>query len=259
MSTLADLQRRFQAHVLHAAPALTEAVGSAEADAATRLQVYSGAYRSRLVEVLGNDFPGLRTLVGDEAFDSLCRAYIETHPSHHFNLRWYGGALAAFLESAAPWSTRPELGEMARLEWDLTLVFDAGDEPVVTAADVAALPAECWPAMKPRLHGAIRRRSCHWNTAAIRSAVDRGASVPPLQQLGTVEHRIVWRMRRDVRHRALEVDEAAALDAVTHGTTFEDLCELLTRWHATDDVAMRLVLLLKRWIGDEWLTALQVD
>jgi hypothetical protein len=259
MSALADLQRRFQAHVLHAAPALAEAVGSIEADAPTRLQVYSGAYRSRLVEVLGNDFPGLRRLVGDDAFDPLCRAYVEAHPSHHFNLRWYGAALAAFLESTMPWSARPGLGEMARLEWDLTLEFDARDEPVVTEADVAALPVECWPAMKPKLHGAIRRLACRWNTAAIRSAVDRGAAVPPLQEFGIAEQRIVWRRQRDVRHRALEVDEAAALDAIVQGATFEDVCELLAQWHAPDDVAMRSVSLLKRWIGDEWLTALHAD
>ncbi|MCC2658697.1 MAG: hypothetical protein K0Q76_3805 [Panacagrimonas sp.] len=254
MNALLDLQRRFQAHVLGSAPPLADAVDPPGADASTRLRIYVDAYRLRLIDVLGNDFPGLRWLAGDDGFDRLCRACIEARPSQHFNLRWYGAALADFLESGG--SERPELAEMARFEWNLTLVFDARDEPIVTEADVAALAPEHWPAMQPRSHGAIRRQRCRWNTAAIRAAIDRGAAPPVAQRLDLAEERIIWRRRRDVRHRALEVDEAAALDAIGDGATFGDLCELLCGWHAQEQVALRAAALLRRWIAEQWLTAL---
>ncbi len=110
MSALAQLQERFQGYVLAGDEAMVSAVvGTAKADASLRLDIYSQAYRLRLLEVLGNDFSGLKVLIGEDAFDELGRAYIETHPSPHFNApcgsgRNTGhasGAIAATLSTSA--------------------------------------------------------------------------------------------------------------------------------------------------------------
>ena len=69
MSALAATQAAMQAWLLQGEPGIAMSVdGDA---AAQRLRIYADAYRLRLLEVLGNDFPICKTVLGDEAFDAL--------------------------------------------------------------------------------------------------------------------------------------------------------------------------------------------
>src|SRR5688572_22352259 len=95
MSALADLQRDLQHHVLDGDTSIFDAVNeTATVPAATRLGVYFGAYRYRLVEALANNMPRLHQLLGDGAFAQLARDYIAANPSHFTSVRWFGDRLA---------------------------------------------------------------------------------------------------------------------------------------------------------------------
>src|SRR5207244_275482 len=84
---LRDLQRWFANRVIDGDRALERsaidevltpgpALGPAE-----RLHVYQYGYRARLVECLADDYPVLEQTLGESAFEALCNAYIEAHPS----------------------------------------------------------------------------------------------------------------------------------------------------------------------------------
>lgn len=254
MSALAELQRGMQAYVLREeAAALDAAVATPDADAARRLGVYAHAYRARLIGVLRNDFPGLRMLAGDGEFERLASAYVEATPSPHFNVRWYGARLAAFARERTPWSARAELAEMAELEWKLGLAFDAADEASVDFATLAGLAPADWPVLRLRLHASLQRARLTRNVDAIRRAVDREEALPGLEALASPQGWATWRKESIVRHRRLEDDETAALDAVAQGATFAELCTQLCRWHAAEAVAARAATLLRRWIEDGWI------
>jgi hypothetical protein len=255
MSELLRLQKEFKAYVFDGASAILPAIsGDAAAPATLRMDVYADAYRLRLLEVLGDEFPGLRHLCGDERLESLLRAYIERTPSRFYNVRWYGGALSAFLRETQPQS--PALAEMAELEWALTLSFDAPDAPPVTFAEVASLPPDRWANLRLRFSPALQRRCFGWNAGAIRRAIDEGGDVPQAQELALPEH---WASaRRDfvVRYRALPDDEAASLTAMSEGADFAAMCEALCEWHAEEAVAMRGASLMRRWVEDQWVSGL---
>ncbi len=254
MTTLAGLQRQMQAHVLREdSSALDAVVASADADAGRRLGIYTHAYRARLLGVLRNDFPGLRVLAGEDEFERLARAYVEATPSTHANVRWYGARLAAFARECAPWSTRAELAEMAELEWKLGLAFDAADQASVEFAALAALAPADWPTLRLTLHASLQRARLTRNVDAIRRAVDREEAVPALEPFASPQGWVTWRRDSIVRHRRLDDDEAAALDAVAQGATFADLCTHLCRWHAPEAVAARAATLLRRWVEDGWI------
>ena len=99
MSDLATLQREFQAHVLRGDGAFLAQIAQrgAPTTAAHRAFIYYNAYRRRLVEVLQNDFPGVRALTGDADFETLAAAYIDACPSRHPSLRYFGARFADFL------------------------------------------------------------------------------------------------------------------------------------------------------------------
>lgn len=251
MNALPPLQRDFQCYVYSRDSRMTDQVVSTQrASAADRLEVYADAYRLRLLEVIANDFPGLKALAGEEKFERLGRTYIESHPSPHFNVRWYAEGLGDFLRTNAAWASEPALGEMAALEWAMTLVFDAPDEPTATMETVASIPAGAWAGMVIAVSGALRSLRLHWNVAAIRKATDQQTSPPALQRLDVPQDYIVWRKNLTVYHRSLEPDEAWALSEAQRAVPFAELCDGLLAWTDPAEIAARAAGLMRRWVED---------
>ena len=78
MSTLTRVQGDFQDYLLRGAAAVQQhVIGSARVPVATRLAIYGGAYGSRLVEALENNFPALAKLLGETDFRTLAADYIQ--------------------------------------------------------------------------------------------------------------------------------------------------------------------------------------
>jgi hypothetical protein len=262
MSALRQLQERFQTLILgddDAGSFARSVVATPAADAHARLGVYSHAYRARLAEVLGNDFPGLQKLAGAEGFAELCQAYIRATPSTLYNVRWYGGGLPRFLRATPPWSDTPALGEMAAFEWELGLSFDAADEPGVEAGELQALEPERWPGLRLRFNAAVRRVGLHCNVNDVRRAADQEAAIPPLRMFAGKRVCLIWRQDTVVRYRLVDEDEAAALVQVALHATFAQICEALCAWHSEETVALRAATLLRRWIQEQLVAALLVS
>lgn len=260
MSALAQLQRALQRHVLDAGDdaasdmANAFVVADARASAQRRLGVYVHAYRARLREVLAKDYPGLRALAGEDAFDAIAHDYVAATPSHHPNARWYGARLAAFLREDPCWNAHPQFSEMAALDWAFGLAFDAADARCVTFDELAAVAPQDWPTLRFALHPALQRLSFGHNVAAIRRALDRGEALPVLERFDAPQPHAVWRSELAVRHRRLSDEEAALLADVAGGARFGDLCEALAAAHAPDAVALRAATLLRTWVTDGWIS-----
>ncbi len=120
MSELATLQGDFQQYLLRGDPAIGARVtGTARVPAATRLAVYGGAYRARLAEALATTYAALAKLL-DADFEELAQAYVASHDSPYFSVRYYGEDLARFLESEERYAAAPLLADLARWEWAMT-------------------------------------------------------------------------------------------------------------------------------------------
>lgn len=252
MNALAKLQKNFQRYVHHrTGPMQDMIVGDVRASTHTRLEIYAEAYRLRLLEVLGNEFTGLRALARAKKFEQICRDYIESHPSPHANVRWYGDGLAQFLRESASWKDQVALADMAALDWAISTAFDAHDQAALALDAVAAIAPPAWPGMQPVLHPAVQCLQQHWNVAEIRKAADHKKRVPKLTSLPAASDWLVWRKDLEVFYRAVTPDEAAALNACLNNACFAELCEILLAWHDEANVAMRAATLLRRWVEDE--------
>lgn len=261
MSTLRALQQHTLQAVLDDKPArLRELRGDARADAFSRMDVYRRGYRIRLRDALAAEFPGLRLLTG-ERFERLLDSYIAAHPSGHYNIRWHGAGLAAFLEYARPWCERPALAEMARLDWLISTAFDAADETTVQATELAAIPAAAWADLHLRPQAHLQVLPVNRNVEAFRRAADAGEPRPRLRRHGRPRHLLVWRQALAVRYRPVEDDERHALAAAMRDESFALLCERLAEHHDAASALPRMVQLLRRWVDDGLLAGwrLQAD
>src|ERR1700688_4459867 len=120
-----QLQRDLQGHWLGKPSSMADAIVDAPPlPTPARLGIYRNAYRVRLIEALGDTYPILHALLGDEVFVALGREFVCAHRSVHRSIRWYGSELSEFLTRCPPYAEQPILAELALLEWTLAEVFD---------------------------------------------------------------------------------------------------------------------------------------
>jgi hypothetical protein len=256
MSTLGPLQLQFQDYLLQRSSAILDRIAPGpREDRARLLDIYRNAYLSRLVEVLGNDFPQLRRLAGDNTFTQLAEAYIRARPSRHRSVRWLGDSLPSFLARTQPYEARPAFVEMAAFEWALAAAFDATDAEPATVADLAAVPPEAWGSLRLDLHPSARRLDLRtnvpdlWHEDSIELESVADALVPWL----------VWRQEMSVKFRSLPEDEAWACDRMMEGASFGLVCEGLRRWIAEDEVPLRAAGLLRTWVESGIVAGIRYD
>ena len=255
MSTLVDLQRDLQRHVLTGDAAIAAAVNSTAAvPAATRLGVYSNAYRIRLADALGDNMPNLRAFLGEDEFGAVAARYIDQHPSQFASIRWFGDRLAQELERSHP--EQPWIAELARWEWALAAVFDAQDAPPVGIESLAAVAPGDWGDLRLEFHPSVQRLELSTNAQALFKAFADEQSPAAPAMLDSPHPWLLWRQDLKTQYRSLEPDEAAALEVVRNGGTFAEMCEVLCEWHEADTVPLVAAGMLKRWIVEELLIGL---
>jgi hypothetical protein len=221
----------------------------ARASESCRFAIYRHGYGIRLREALATEFPGLALLAG-RRFTTLLDDYVTAHPSTHFNIRWHGASLADYLRATSPWCERPELAEMAQLDWAISTAFDAADHTAIRAADLAHIPADAWAGMRLHPLPHVRVISTGSNVDAFRRAADRGDRRPALRRWQRPRRLLVWRPALDVRYRRIESAEWPALQSALRGASFAQLCESLAEQGGTHAALPRMASLLAQWLGE---------
>jgi hypothetical protein len=259
MSALQTIQQQMLQAVLADKAAKLHAIRSDEiADASQRLSVYHHGYRVRLRDALKNEFIGLQCMAG-RSFEALLDAYIATHASEHYNIRWYGADLASFLDEASPWRNKPQLAEMAYLDWAISTAFDAEDEPCRGIADLSSVPPHTWATLRLRMQTHLRVLTIAHNVDAFRRAADSGASRPHLRRCALARRLVVWRKDTTVHYRTLDRDEWPVMNAALEGETFASLCERLAARHGAAAAMQRMVTLLQRWLEAGLISGWTID
>jgi hypothetical protein len=119
-----------------------------------RLEIYNRQYWLRISECFYDDYPGLRTVLGESQFHQLALAYLINNPSSHFTLRDLGSRLIDFIQTEPRWTApHQEMAlDMARLEWAHIEAFDNEAKSPVTVADLQGCdPARIHLRLQPHL------------------------------------------------------------------------------------------------------------
>lgn len=106
-----------------------------------RLEIYNRQYWFRILSALSEDFPGLRSIIGEKRFDKMAVEYLYDCPSRSFTLRNLGSQLESWLRQHPEHIAGSEqiALDMVRLEWAETEAFDEAARPRLTEADLPAL------------------------------------------------------------------------------------------------------------------------
>lgn len=244
------LERDFQALVIERAPGFAaEIVGTGRVPRDVRLAIYFDAYRSRLAEVLENNFPMMARLLGKDQFGELARCYVEGHPSRRFSVRWYGDELDDFLAGFDPYARQPALAELARWEWSMAHAFDAAAGSPVGASDLSAYPPEKWGALCFTLVPSVQLLSLKTNAPLIWRALSYEQTPP--EPAAAPRDWLIWRRDLETRFRSLEEREARALQAAQAGEPFASICEAVAGVVGAENAGTEAAHLLAQWLADE--------
>ena len=225
------------------APELVEAVlPSSTLDSSARVQVYAGAYSSRLLDVLHEDFPRLAALLGRDGFEQIARDYLRSHPSEHPSLRHLSRAMAAFLERRT--DLPPYLADLARLEWARIDVFDAPDAEPLPVAALRTVRPEDWPHLYLVPIPALQVVRAAWPVHELWAGADPAGLIPAPTVIR------VWRgAGYAVFHAAMDACAAEALRRLTAGAPFVVVCEAFAD-RPPGEAAEEVTSLLARWVED---------
>lgn len=250
MSRLPRIQGDFQTYLLGGDSAAIEqhVVGTEKVPVATRLGIYGDGYVSRLVEALEANFPILSRLLGEDDFHALGTAYVRSHDSPFFSIRYYGDGLARFLATDPAYAGAPVLAELARWEWAMTEVFDAADAAPIGTDALAQVAPESWGELSFDWHPSVGRLTLAWNAPQIWKAVSDEAEPPEVAFSAEAVEWVLWRQDLRTYFRSLQPAEAAALDAAREGRSFGELCALLSEKLGESEAPAKAARFLRDWI-----------
>lgn len=226
-----------------------------------RLQVYSNAYKARLIEVLIGEYPAFVHALGEEAFVGLASGYLEAHPPSSYTLGELGRAFADYLAATRPPNDSDEglpdwadfLIDLARLERCYSEVFDGpGIEklPPLQPDHLRELAPDQWLASRlvvaPCLRLALFQFPVHEYASAVRRQEE--PDLPDAEITRLVIHRRDYVVRRTAID-AVQFDLLTRLvEGVSIGQSLEGLFE------ANPDSPVVTAEALRTWFRD-WAAA----
>ena len=221
MTGLRDLQAAFAAHLAgDGTGALPGGVLGDAISARARLQVHRNHVRHSLAAALAATFPTVRALVGEDFFRGLARAYVETDLPGQPVLAEYGAAFPAFVAEQQATHGLPYLADMARFDWALNAAWQAPDEGRLSAAVLAALPAERLPLLSLALSPGTCLLESPYPLDRIWTASQPAAPADEVRLDGGVRL-LVLRQAADAAVHRVSAGEAAFLRAIDGGATLE--------------------------------------
>ena len=214
-----------------------------------RMNIYHGAYRFRLVDVLFDTFEHTAIYLGADWFNQLAFPYVQSHHSDSPNIGVYGKEFPGFL--AEQLADDLEVAELAEMDWKLRRAFDGFDSSVLTADCLPGLAADnggnlCFDFV-PTL--SVTRQS--YNTLEIWHAIDEDRTPPPAEKLANPVDILIWRKGHSPHFRSLAPIEAAAISAVYSGDSLDEVGTRLERDFPDADVATEFGVMLSRWFEDQ--------
>jgi hypothetical protein len=195
-----------------------------------RLNIYHRQYWYRILDSFNEDFPGLRSILGERAFERLTRAYLTDCPSQSFTLRNLGSRLETWL------TERPEFAgkhlalalDMIRLEWAHIEAFDNAERKPLGPEDLLELGPELRVALQPyvsllQLRYPVDELRVHLNEhldehSAASNAVGRPARRHSVRRFARLRPRQIFlavhRVDFSVYYRRLDAGEFRLLEAL---------------------------------------------
>jgi hypothetical protein len=235
-----------------------------------RIEIYNRQYWFRVMDCLYDDYPGLRTILGDRKFYKLRIAYLTKYPSKSFTLRNLGSRLEQFLREEPGW-TRPRQAiclDMVRFEWAQVVAFDGEAKTALSVDDLLGKdPARLRLALQPYItvmemefplddfvlavkkrNNALRSEASNAMDGRHKERATPRPRLPKPQQVFVAVHRF----HNDLYYKRLLPQQYDLLVALRDGATLESACETALARDGDEALAGQISVWFKTWMELGW-------
>lgn len=214
----------------------------------TRFQVYRNNVVKGAADTLGDAYPAIKRLVGDQFFQGMARAFWAEHPPVERTLTLFGEAFADFIELFEPARPLAYLPDVARIERAWLEAHHAPDAQPLTSKAIAGLPPQQLAALAPGLHPSVRICESGLPAYSIWRTNREDADVERISLDSGAETALVHRPRMEVRHRRLSPAETVFLACISAGADFETTSAAIADQFPGADPAPVFIALLKEGV-----------
>lgn len=216
--------------------------------AATKFRVYRNNVVKGAADTLGDAYPAIKRLVGEQFFQGMAREFWSAHPPVERTLTLYGAEFADFIAQFEPAQSLVYLADVARIDRAWLEAHHAPDTRPLGLTDVQPLPPEDLATMAPGLHPSVRVRASHWPAYSIWRTNRHDAEVRKISLENGAETALIHRPGLEVKSRRLTPAEALFLDRISNGHTFETASSAVTDHFPGVEPAPVFIALLKEGV-----------
>lgn len=245
MLSLSERQRQFGRALLDPETTVPAGwVGPGGQPDARRFAVYRNNVVASLIEALGDAYPAVRRLLGEEYFAALAKVFVSGHPPTSPVMLDYGAAFPAFLETFEPLCALAYLSDVARIERAWLEAYhsaEARSEPLETLiGTIHSVPPERAGDLRLELHPSVRVVRSRWPALRIWHAnVGEGSTERiDLQQGG--EDALLARPQVQVQVRMMSAGEAEFMQWLQAGQSLGEALQRTVQLHAGFDLGVHL-------------------
>jgi hypothetical protein len=193
-------------------------VAHSSARPAKRFGIYRNNVVSGLVQALSIRYPATQTIVGEDFFGAMAKAYIEREPPGSPVLLQYGASFAGFVAAFAPAQGVPYLADVVRLENARVEAYHAIDIAPLMADAIAAVAADGVEGLKVKFHPSFALVRSAYPIVTIWAMNAGEAPLAPITDWSPHDALVV-RPRLNVLTRRLPPGGARFLEALAMGET----------------------------------------
>lgn len=188
------------------------------------LSVYRNGYLKTCTDALASSYPVVQSLVGEDYFRGVARAYVEAHPPTKGTLVGYGKDLAEFLRSRSDKHELVYLADAAAIDEAWLSSYFAEEVSALTAADIESMNSEGIDvsAVRVTLTPPTRLVSLDHHIAATWALLrEQGALTQSirLEEGGNVA--MLWRLNGKIHIKELDPAESAFMSKLAETATLE--------------------------------------
>lgn len=253
VSQLPETQAAFAAALLDSASAIPAAFEDSDGRGGEdRFAVYRNNVLIGLIGALGDAYPVVRRLVGDEFFRGMAALFVPGHPPHSPVMLDYGQRFPEFIATFPPAAGLPYLADVARIERAWVEAYHAPEGVVIGLDAIAAVEPYMFSRLCLTPHPSIRLVRSSLPAFSIWKVNFEQSRPGPFELSPEGECALIIRPRAEVEARCIPAGSAELLDALVQGRSMGDAAEGVFSVDPEFDLAAQLAALFRLGAFSGW-------
>ncbi len=247
MRQLNVYQNTFKSNLLNENPDrefLDLLVEQSAGDATIRMNIYRNNVLHSLSCALGDLYPVVKRLIGDQCFNAAAISYLRKHPPEHAALVFYGESFIDFISAYPACQHLGYLADTAKLEWLCHVARNAADAEYLDISRLADIPSEKLGMLRLAPHPSVQLLESRWPIDDIQMEnLNEETGIINLDE-STDRHLLIWRDALNIKVIALEMRCYHLLQGLTKGQSIETSWQQVSDQGSADDLTGMLGYLL---------------